>query len=523
MEKSFKQSMRWLHTFSGLILGWLLFAIFVTGTSAYYKDEINLWMQPELHYSKASSKTMQIAKDKALQFSQKVPNVSVFLPSDRKNTITLMYGQKVVNSRRFQRFTHNYDASLGEEIDSRRTAGGNFLYRFHFQLYGFDHHLARWLVIIATMSMFIAIITGIIIHTRIFKDIFVFREKKGIRSWMDVHILPSIAALPFMIMITYSGLLFFSNLVMPWGLEAVYKNKPQNEFRKDFNELRSGENINSNIKRVRLTNQNRTISKENLDLILKKASKKWTNNISAFSISKSRNGFVNVMVLPKNKSSIFDIRSQREYLLYDGVSTNLIKHNKPTTSNSLVMNINSSFRTLHIATFANSSLRFLFFISGLAGVIIIASGLILWTVKRKKKYEDKKHFGFVLVEKLNLGTIVGIFIALASYFLANRFIELENTSRHILEINTFFAVWALCFVYAIFRNTKKAWFEKMCLASFLFLLLVILEIFYFSESISEYLLKDSILHYFDMALFSFSLFFALAAFIFIKKDKKESN
>ncbi|HAB08009.1 MAG TPA: hypothetical protein DCE38_06005, partial [Alcanivorax sp.] len=36
--------MAWLHTWSGLLLGWLLLAMFVTGTSAYFREEISLWM-----------------------------------------------------------------------------------------------------------------------------------------------------------------------------------------------------------------------------------------------------------------------------------------------------------------------------------------------------------------------------------------------------------------------------------------------------------------------------------------------
>src|SRR3546814_4435583 len=40
--------MAWLHTWTGLLLGWLLFAIFVTGTSAYFQEEITRWMTPEV-------------------------------------------------------------------------------------------------------------------------------------------------------------------------------------------------------------------------------------------------------------------------------------------------------------------------------------------------------------------------------------------------------------------------------------------------------------------------------------------
>src|SRR3546814_12240603 len=43
VKGGFRQSMAWLHTWTGLLLGWLLFAIFVTGTSAYFQEEITRW------------------------------------------------------------------------------------------------------------------------------------------------------------------------------------------------------------------------------------------------------------------------------------------------------------------------------------------------------------------------------------------------------------------------------------------------------------------------------------------------
>ena len=46
--KRFRPAMAWLHTWAGLIVGWVLFAVFVTGTASYYKDDISRWMRPEL-------------------------------------------------------------------------------------------------------------------------------------------------------------------------------------------------------------------------------------------------------------------------------------------------------------------------------------------------------------------------------------------------------------------------------------------------------------------------------------------
>lgn len=48
MSKSLRQSQSTLHTWSGLLLGWLLFLIFVTGTIAFWREGLNRYMRPEL-------------------------------------------------------------------------------------------------------------------------------------------------------------------------------------------------------------------------------------------------------------------------------------------------------------------------------------------------------------------------------------------------------------------------------------------------------------------------------------------
>ncbi len=44
---NFRQSMTWLHTWAGLVVGWVLFFVFLTGTLGYFDTEIDRWMQPE--------------------------------------------------------------------------------------------------------------------------------------------------------------------------------------------------------------------------------------------------------------------------------------------------------------------------------------------------------------------------------------------------------------------------------------------------------------------------------------------
>ncbi len=62
MQKNIRQSMAWLHSWTGLLLGRLLFAIFLMGSMSYYRHEITMWMQPELaQYNVAQETALKTA------------------------------------------------------------------------------------------------------------------------------------------------------------------------------------------------------------------------------------------------------------------------------------------------------------------------------------------------------------------------------------------------------------------------------------------------------------------------------
>ena len=48
MSGGLRASMSWLHTWTGLICGWLVFAIFATGTATVFRHEIEAWTRPSL-------------------------------------------------------------------------------------------------------------------------------------------------------------------------------------------------------------------------------------------------------------------------------------------------------------------------------------------------------------------------------------------------------------------------------------------------------------------------------------------
>ncbi|MBC42009.1 MAG: hypothetical protein CML19_07240, partial [Pusillimonas sp.] len=219
--KGFRQTNAWLHTWSGLLLGWLLFAIFATGTLSFFRDEISFWMQPEQHGSVANESTPERVMAAMQAMAPDASLWSISLPGPRDSTVRAQWFDKGEKPSRFGGHRVVLDATTAQVLPERESRGGNFLYRFHFELYGVPRILARWLVGIATMMMLVAIVTGVITHKKIFADFFTFRPRKGQRSWMDAHNALGVLSLPFHFMITYSGLLLLMFMLMPWGVQTA--------------------------------------------------------------------------------------------------------------------------------------------------------------------------------------------------------------------------------------------------------------------------------------------------------------
>lgn len=234
MKSGFRQSMAWVHTWGGLVVGWILFFIFVTGTLGYFDTEIDRWMKPEVKPDNAPiTQSLSVAQARLQQQAPEAKRWFISLPGNRDNpNLRIFWEMPGEDGKRGVTGNEILDSTTGEPVAGRVTGGGQALYRMHYALHYLPTSVAYWLVGICSMFMLVAIITGVIIHRKIFKDFFTFRSKKGPRSWLDMHNLLSVAALPFHLMITYSGLIFFVFTYMPLVISSSYGtgNNAQQDF-----------------------------------------------------------------------------------------------------------------------------------------------------------------------------------------------------------------------------------------------------------------------------------------------------
>ncbi|MGN0937455.1 PepSY-associated TM helix domain-containing protein [Acinetobacter amyesii] len=558
-----RQSMSWLHTWASLILGWLLYAIFLTGTLSFFKNEINVWMTPELHQSVPASSQVQQTEVALNYLQQNHPNAgawNILLPNTRQNATLITVREQGEDPRARRGGKQIYiDSATGEVLEPRDTRGGNFLYRFHFELYGMPRMWTRWFVGIATLLMLVAIISGVITHKKIFKDFFTFRSGKGQRSWLDAHNATAVFALPFHIMITFSGLLLLLFTIMPWGIERIYENRgqflqEQNRALVQENKPEGRESAQGREERGERPQQARANSAQNpgenraegrgegrgdrrskrekqpvvaapltnLAPIVTAVQAEWkTNPISTVSIIAPNTDQAKIELRALHGESVA-YRNVYASKQFDGVTgKDLTDESAKLKHPSVPMGIYNVVTTLHEARGVDLALRWLLFISGIVGTLMVATGLILWCVKRAPQQQKQgfKSFGYRTVEVTNIAAIIGLPIACAAFFYANRFIPAQFENRSELEIRSFFIVWLLTPIYAMFRTHRQAWLELLAFATAIFALLPIVNFMTGGQPLWNTMANGQwMIASFDLAMWLLAILFAYS-FYKVKKHK----
>lgn len=465
---SFRQSMTWLHTWFGLVLCWVMYFMFVTGTLGYFDTEIDRWMKPEVPVSEAVSieESLGIAQSHLEKVGQGATTWYIG-PAAERGSDNIYVGWEFPHAED-EEHDHEDDhyhvhAQTGEVIDDdiRETGGGQLLYRMHYNLHYIDKGFAYKLVGIITLIMFVGMITGIVVHKKIFQDLFTFRSHKRSRTWLDLHNLMSVASLPFQIMITYSGLIFMVTVFFPLiGYGSFGFDKPTIK-----------EELPKLFERERVKPLGEPATMTSFSEIGKQLDQEYTpQGIRYFQVLAP--GDANARFIAYAYKGVADRAG--ETWVFNGVTGELIEKKSP--SHNAASTVSSTFMGLHEGLFAGPLVRWLYFVAGIMGCIMIASGAIYWVRKRQGQADNQKIGpGFDLVNGLNIGTFIGLLSAIAAYFLANRLLPLGMENRMEWEAHTMFLVWLVLLIHPFLRkNKQQAWFEQCTLASVLFLFIPVI-------------------------------------------------
>lgn len=522
--KSLTQSMSWLHTWSGLLLGWVLFAIFLTGTLAVFDKEIDNWMRPE---TPAHSVDQRQALGTALSYLRRAhaaeSSWNIGLPTERSPQLSVSVGEQRRGGGGGGAGVR-LNPQTGEAYQARETAGGGFFFRFHYTL-----HMPRspgiWAVGLAALAMLVALISGIVIHKKFFKDFFTFRPAKGQRSWLDAHNASAVLLLPFHLMITYTGLVIFYLIYMPAAVDALYDGDREAYSRSarggaaieqgrrpaetgvrggklqssepgapaggregmpargEAEQPREGGRGESAPAMAGREGRRPAAPDEArggdgrwvplaLETILAEAEQTMgpiaglaiRNPGRPDAVVEARPVLGNVIELTKGRS-----------MQFNGVTGEVLRGVPPSGAAQRTQRVMSG---LHFAQFGGYPMRWLYFVCGLISCAMIATGLIHFTVKRRRRPDAEGLLAAAIhqaAERINVAVVAGLSVACVGMLWANRLLPVELAERAGWEIRVFFGLWLLSLMHACARPWLAAWREQLGLVALLCLLLPLLD------------------------------------------------
>ncbi|OAN66751.1 peptidase [Sphingomonas sp. TDK1] len=421
--------MAWLHGWTGLLLGWVLFVMCLAGTLSVFKPEIGRWMRPETTATADRADALTAASAFLSKAAPQSFGWYLTLPNDRMNTVEATYdpGSGFVYKA--------LDPRTGAPAP-RETLGGEFFYRLHFELQ-MPFPWGRLLASLAAMVLLLGLITGIIAHRRIFADFFTFRPAKGQRSWLDGHNALGVLALPFHVMISFTGLLTLATLNMPWAISANY-----------------GKDVATMFQAFQPGVIDRPAAGKPAPLaplapMLREAERRLGRPVGRVTIAHPNDA---AAVVTMFRDDTRQIAYAAGAVSFDGATGRVLAD---FTENRPALQTYGVAYGLHLARFAPLATRWLYFLCGAMLTMAVASGMVLWVVKRRDR--APLSLSNRMVERLNAGVLAGVPIGCIAFLLANRLLPLALPDRAGAEVSA--ALWsaAAALLLGVALAPKRSW------------------------------------------------------------------
>lgn len=480
MLQSFRLSMTWLHTWFGLVLGYVLVVVFFFGALSVFDREIDRWAIPETrlapqpmpsfdHMLEATfrSITGPDADDLEAAKSRVIGPIPEQLPvvdwsaytTHRDPVLTVFSSFGLPNAIDPEDHIHGHktiNPATGAVLNSNQlNIGSEFFYPMHYSLHWNWLELGYWVVGLAALVMLAALVSGVVMHRKIFRELFTFRPRKQVqRSTLDLHNLTGVVALPFHFMFALSGLIIFGSIYLPFG-ETVLK--PQHEAYEAAEAARTGLALEPAGVPAKLAS---------VDAMVAEAQRRWAARGMAGEVGFL---FINHVDDANATVSVYRAGTDRVTLTGEGIhfagTTGAVIREDPPEN--VVGGITNFVTGLHLQHFRHWLLRWLYFMGGLSGAVCIATGFIFFVEKRKKQHAKQGVSGARWVDALAVATVTGTVIAAVSMLVANRLVPSDLPARASVEEGAFWISWVLAFVHAAWRSApvqqaklSPAWREQ---------------------------------------------------------------
>lgn len=462
MKTNLRARMGEMHTWAGVVLGALLFAIFWTGTLSVFDKEIDRWMMPATRLS-WSTDAPQPSLDRDVrplldQRARQAPAWTIILPTERVPLLTLSYGTE--ESRKGTR--EQFDPRTMAQLPAPETRGASgFLYPFHHNLTIRTKGIGAWIVGIAGLAMLCLLVSGVVIHRKLFAEFFSLRLQRAFgRSNLDIHNVTGVVLLPFYVLITLSGLIVAFSIYYPSAHEAVYGSSAAGATQagpgsRHGQRARAGLEtperafLRETLGRERLSAARRPAEVASLDAIVADAEQHWGRG-SVYLIRVNNPGDARGNVVLR-RASTETVTKDIDNLRYSAAAGEAMGRFQASPT----VNVWNFIAGTHYLQFSHWLLRWLYFLGGLGGCVMIATGMFFWTQARRRKQLRQGQAGVSLMDVASVAGVCGMLAATLAFFIANQWLprrgEVGGMDREQLEVCSFYAIWIASVAHGLLR------------------------------------------------------------------------
>ena len=465
MQQTFRQSMTWLHTWFGLVLGYVLMVAFFFGALSVFDREIDRWALPQTRFEPRPMPSYDAML--APIFKQVVPDEHELDEARARVGGTLAPTLPVMNwaaytthrdpvLRLFAEFaitnnpndpddhvhgTLTIDPRNGTLLPSDQLKiGSEFFYPLHFSLHLEWKQIGYWIVALAALVMMATLVSGVVMHRRILRELFTFRPRKHTRrSVLDLHNLTGVVALPFHFVFALSGLTIFAAIYLPVS-ETIFKPQAQAHAMAE-----------AKARGLAFKPAGVAAPLASVDAMVIEARRRWEMRGMPGEV-----GFLVVNHVGDVNSyvSIYRAGSDRVALVgqavhFDGPSGRVVHEEPPP---SAVAAINEFLTGLHLQHFKHWLLRWFYVLGGLLGCVCIATGFLFFVEKRKHAHARAGISGARWVDALAMTAVTGMLLATLSILVVNRLLPPEMAGRADWEKAAFWSAWAAALLHALWRS-----------------------------------------------------------------------
>ncbi len=483
MFQNLRLTMAWLHTWFGLVLGFVLMVVFFFGALSVFDREIDRWAIPETRFEPQPMPSFDKVLRPVFESMQPDPGqielarsrvdgpMATHFPvaktwgaytTHRDPVLGVFAGFELPNAKDPDDIiwgTRTIDPRTGKTLpDDQLKIGSQFFYPLHYSLNINWRELGTWIVGFAALVMLVALVSGVIVHRKLFRELFTFRPGKNTqRSVLDLHNLTGVVALPFHFVFAFSGLLIFGGTYFPIGHTQL---KPLHDLHEVLESQETG------LPHERAGVPGRLAS---VDAMMAEAQRRWQARGMAGEV-----GFLTVRHVGDANAyvSIYRAGTDRIALTGEGIHFNaatgeVMREDPPPT---VAQHINTFLTGLHLQHFRHWTLRWLYLMGGLLGCVCIATGFLFFVEKRKRQHAAQGLRGARWVDGFAVSAVTGMLVAALAMLVANRLLPADLPGRGDWEQYAFWAAWALALAHGLWRTAPvaqariaPAWAEQ-CLA-----------------------------------------------------------